>query len=333
MRRLASSRLIAALLSASFLFSPTAALGQTMVRVCARPPDVPPNTGRWAYGAGEGRGEGQSEGDQRERPAVKKLDEPQWNKDHDCGQVLPCEKMQRGDGPVIASGKGNGTSDGDGEGDGPKKDAADNAAEQLALAAGLANLDVGEDIHRKDGKQHGIVGGSNPSGIDHVAAQAAVAALILGMAVLTAPGKAFVKRLETAIQKKQPLILKEAAELTEETAEELAKHYGAQIADALAHNGAIGPYRLWKKFTSGLGSQYQAHHILEKAMARDLQLAKNFDDLPSVILTDAQHKKITAALREKKPTINGVQDLWDTYQKVYKDHPHWLEAIKPYFKK
>jgi len=26
------------------------------------------------------------------------------------------------------------------------------------------------------------------------------------------------------------------------------------------------------------------------------------------------------------------KNLWEIYQKVYKDHPHWLKTIEDYFK-
>ncbi|MDI1475918.1 hypothetical protein [Polyangium sp. y55x31] len=86
------------------------------------------------------------------------------------------------------------------------------------------------------------------------------------------------------------------------------------------------------KFTKDLGGSYQAHHILEEAMARKLELVKNFDKLPAVILTEAQHKNITRFLNRKRPNLKA-EELWKLYEEVYKPFPHWLEAIKPYFGK
>lgn len=70
-------------------------------------------------------------------------------------------------------------------------------------------------------------------------------------------------------------------------------------------NGAIASYEVMREFTKNLKGSYQAHHILEEAMARKLELAKNFDKLPAVILTEAQHKKITQALALKRPKKLG----------------------------
>jgi hypothetical protein len=53
---------------------------------------------------------------------------------------------------------------------------------------------------------------------------------------------------------------------------------------------------------------------------------------PAIILSDTEHKAITAALNAQKKSIRTAQDLWAVYQDVYRDYPRWLEAIKPYFK-
>ena len=60
----------------------------------------------------------------------------------------------------------------------------------------------------------------------------------------------------------------------------------------------------------------------------------NADKVPSVILTDAEHKAVTAELRVDTAGVEDVKQLWAAYQRAYAKHPaHWLEAIKPYFVK
>jgi hypothetical protein len=89
-----------------------------------------------------------------------------------------------------------------------------------------------------------------------------------------------------------------------------------------------------REFTRGLEGDFQAHHILEKAMGRDLKLTKKqLDEIPSVILTKARHKKITDLLDVNRPAERTREVLWEMYEKVYRDYPRWLEAIKPYFGK
>ena len=107
----------------------------------------------------------------------------------------------------------------------------------------------------------------------------------------------------------------------------------AGLAQALNENGAIGAYSVMKQFTDKLGGKYQAHHILEVQFAKKFRLG-NPDKVPSVILTDAQHKAVTAELAVETVKSMSAQELWKAYQKVYKKYPpHWLEAIKPYFAK
>jgi hypothetical protein len=88
-----------------------------------------------------------------------------------------------------------------------------------------------------------------------------------------------------------------------------------------------------KKFTDKLGGAYQAHHILEQKFARDFGLG-NADKLPAVILTDAQHKLITAELKVATAKANTPQKLWIAYQDAYKNYPpSWLDSIASYFVK
>jgi hypothetical protein len=86
-----------------------------------------------------------------------------------------------------------------------------------------------------------------------------------------------------------------------------------------------------KQFTDKLGGRWQAHHILEKKMVRDFGLG-NADRVPSVILTEAEHKKITARLAKATKGVKDAKELWAAYQGVYEDHPTWLAAIRDYFK-
>ena len=107
----------------------------------------------------------------------------------------------------------------------------------------------------------------------------------------------------------------------------------AHLADAMNKSGAIGEYSVMAKFTDGMGGRVQAHHILEVQFAKKFKLG-NPDKMPSVILTDAQHKKVTAELAAETANVKNPQNLWKAYQKVYAKYPpDWLEAIKPYFVK
>jgi len=81
-------------------------------------------------------------------------------------------------------------------------------------------------------------------------------------------------------------------------------------------------------------SRVQAHHILEKSVAKELKLG-NPDQVPSVILTAAEHKAITAKLKAEMKLVNPrtLPEVWAAYQRAYADHPLWLKAIKSYFGK
>ncbi|MRG96562.1 hypothetical protein [Polyangium spumosum] len=206
---------------------------------------------------------------------------------------------------------------------------------ELSIASAMLNGEFNHDLARKDGKRFGIIGGSSEDGVDSAIVQAAAAIAQVASGVLVGQAETFAKKLEEACAKKAPLIIEGAEKVSKETAELLAQQYGRAIAEALEQNGAIGPYKTMREFTRGLEGDFQAHHILEKAMGRDLGLTKEqLDNIPSVILTEAQHKRITRLLDLKRPKMKlDSQTLWDLYEEVYEPFPHWLEAIKPYFGK
>ena len=233
---------------------------------------------------------------------------------------------------------------------GKKKTTADEAAEQLAFTAAIFTLQFNEDTKRPDGKPYGIVGGMNPNGPNNPCLQVVASAVMIATVVLSPAAEAFGKKLETALAKKTPLVMKEMEKMGLDVAEEVAKKLGPQLekasakiaagqgealvrahlADALEKNGAIGPYEVMKQFTDGLGGRWQAHHILEKKWVTKLELG-NADKVPSVILTEAEHKKITAVLAKHAKKIDNAKDLWAAYQEAYIDHPTWLAAIEKYF--
>ncbi|TKD03761.1 hypothetical protein [Polyangium fumosum] len=252
----------------------------------------------------------------------------------DRGGALP-EHAFRSGAPVMSVGscrQTEGGCKGDGTGKGKALTPLERMVRELAIASAMLNGEFNHDLARKDGKRFGIIGGDDEDGVDNAIVQAAAAITQVASAVLVGQAEKFAKKLEEACAKKAPLILQGAEEISAETAELLAKKYGVDIAAALEQNGAIGAYDVMKKFTDGLGGAYQAHHLLEKAMGGELRLtAKQLDKIPSVILTEAQHKEITKLLNAKRPARKTREALWQMYEEVYEPFPHWLKAIKPYF--
>lgn len=217
-------------------------------------------------------------------------------------------------------------------------------ADELAHAGAIATLQMNEE-ERADGKRYGIPGGRSPNGPNNPIAQAVAGGALVVLGVLTAantPAKTikrvsaqFEKVFGEALKKKVPLLVSSIAGMNVEIAKTLANRWGVYLAQALEKNGAIGPYAIMKEFTAGQGGAYQAHHLLEKSMVGEFKLG-NPDLVPSVILTDAEHKVITAELRGWGPIMkeDKLEKLWQKYLDVYgKQHPDWLQAIEPLFTK
>lgn len=230
------------------------------------------------------------------------------------------------------------TGDGTKKGNGVEKTAYEKWCEQVGLLGGVANLQLSEDIKRLDGSKYGIPGGKNPDGIKSPTAQAAAGAVMVAAAVITAGG--FDKKLYDALAKGTPIFIRGGGKAAEQAAEKLVQdaiakygvHGAEDLAAALAKNGAIGEYSVMAKFTQGLGAKWQAHHILEVKFANKYALGAT-DRIPSVILSEAEHKVFTARLAAKTQGVGNAKALWEVYKEVYAKRPLWLAAIESYFKK
>ena len=228
------------------------------------------------------------------------------------------------------------TGDGTKKGNGVEKTVYEKWCEQVGLLGGVANLQLSEDIKRLDGSKYGIPGGKNPNGIKSPTAQAAAGAVMVAAAVITAGG--FDKKLYDALAKGTPIFIRGGGKAAEQAAEKLVQdaiakygvHGAEDLAAALAKNGAIGEYSVMAKFTQGLGAKWQAHHILEVSAAKKLQIVAT-DRLPSVILSEADHKAMTALLAIKTKAAQTPAQLLAGYVEAYDGHPAWLAAIRGYF--
>jgi hypothetical protein len=244
----------------------------------------------------------------------------------------------------------------------------------LAILAALASSDTSGDLKDPNGKRYGIPSGKNPDGPDSMLLQAGVSVFaIIGLPVKS--GKEYIQQVIRAIsERKAPTILdpkllsKEIAEkLAEEPKQEAVQKaiaelklgntkpfdalesFGKAMAPSLREAGAILPYSRARIFTRGWEGKFQAHHALEVDMAEEVfgMTKGEIDDIPAIILSDAEHKVVTKNLdaargkvldrlrREGKVENPQMSpgDLWQVYKEAYADHQPWLDAIYPYFVK
>ena len=197
----------------------------------------------------------------------------------------------------------------------------------------MATMQMNEDLHRPDGKRHGIVGGKDPKGINNPIVQAIAGTLLLSAAIVGDPIK-LARQIKEASRKGLRIIITSVDEKGLKLAEKLAAKHGLHLADAMNKIGMIAPYNFMQIFTARMKNRVHAHHILEVYWAKEFTLGST-DLMPSVILTQAEHTEISNALRKaaEAKEITNLAQLWSMYEKVYKRHPEWLDAIKSYFGK
>jgi hypothetical protein len=99
----------------------------------------------------------------------------------------------------------------------------------------------------------------------------------------------------------------------------------------------IATYEVLRIAVSGWEGRYQAHHIVEAQVLR--MLGHDVNTCPAVILTEAEHKAITAKLRlgDLEPSNLKYMDvskkeILEAYEQAYADRPLWLDVVRPYFK-
>lgn len=222
------------------------------------------------------------------------------------------------------------------DGKGPPLSVFERISRNLAVGGALAQGDTSGNLKDPNGHRSGIPGGKNVGGFSFPPLQAGVALLqILSSAGMTP--KSFIDDVVKFGKHGQRTLIKEADEKIVKVADELiAKHGRYEMAKGLQEMQTIIPYAMGEKFTKDLGGKFQAHKIFEKRALKELLGRDDFDKLPSVILTDKEHQAISAALDAEWRKVGKdkmtLEKLRRIYKDVYKDYPHWLEAIESYLR-
>ncbi len=228
-------------------------------------------------------------------------------------------------------------------GSGPPLSTFERFARNLALGAAIANMDTSGNAKDPNGNRHGMVNGTNVGGWSFPPLQAGLSTIQIITSVGLSP-KTFVEKIAAATKRGQRVIINAADNAALQMADELVKQAGqVEVAKGLQEISAVLPFNMGQKFTKGLESKFQAHKIFEKQAFEHFGVGKFGDDAiakaPSVILTDAEHQAITKELNkfwrdvaQKRKLVKNYKasqkELRALYERVYKDHPHWLQAIE-----
>ncbi|MBK9260600.1 MAG: hypothetical protein IPM54_12350 [Polyangiaceae bacterium] len=262
-------------------------------------------------------------------------------------------------------GDGQTTSTSGPDGNGPPLNFLQVLSRNLAIAGALASGDTSGSLKDPNGSRYGIPSGKNAGGPDLLLLQAAAGTFaVIGIPFKS--GKEFIDTVTRALSQKKVAGILDPKVLSREIAEQLAhepeqavidkaiaalkqgntkpfealESFGKAMAPSLRDAAVILPYSRAKIFTRGWEGKFQAHHILEVDMGdKVFKLGKAIDDVPAIVLSEAEHKAVTKALEEARATVLAgtgkkypdQQQLWAIYQKVYAPYPSWLKAIESYF--
>ncbi len=208
----------------------------------------------------------------------------------------------------------------------------DQLAQNMVIAGAFVSGMTGETLRHPQGVAGGMPGGKNIGGPNLPILQLVVGTAMVALAVVTTVGM-FEQKLLEATKKKVPAIFPEGS-IDKQVADDLLKLYGDELPNALHQLKTVLPYDIAQKFTKGYGHVFEGHHLFEREMMTKLGVG-GADKAPVVILLKDQHKKMTAALaaeKATKPQPISMADLWAVYEKVYGGTPHYLDAIRHYFR-
>ncbi len=224
-------------------------------------------------------------------------------------------------------------------GQGPALSTFEQIANNTIVGGALAQGNTSAPLNQANGHRNGMPGGKNVGGFSFPLLQMGVGAFMVLSAVGVQPKK-FIDFIVQASKKGQRVVIEKADQAALSLADDLIQQHGQyEMAKGLEEMQTVMPYAMGEKFTQGLGNKFQAHKIFEKQALekfKDLTGRTDIEKLPSVILTEAEHKKITNALAKawkaygpKKGEKATVEQLRAIYNHAYKlDYPHWLEIIE-----
>jgi len=239
--------------------------------------------------------------------------------------------------PATAPKKGDGkmTDTSSPDGKGPPLTFLEEVTRQMSIAGQLASGNTTGSLKDPNGSRSGMPGGQNVGAFSFPPLQAGVAIIQILTSVGLTPKK-FIEKVGEFAAKGQRTVINEVNQTTIKLADELIEKHGQYVmAESLRDVQTVLPYSIAQKFTAGLEGKFQAHKIFEKRGFKEFGI-KGVDDAPSIILTQERHTQISNALNAEWKAAEGgrpkdLTALWKIYKKVYKDDPHWLEAIKHYF--
>ena len=217
-------------------------------------------------------------------------------------------------------------------GQGPPLETWEKFLQDFVIGTEILSGDVSGKLDDPEGARYGVPAGKKAGGFSFPPLQVGYA-LVKVLSTVGMTPKSFVDDIVRFAKNGQRCVIKEADEKLLKMADDLiAQHGRYEMAEGLRKMGVIMPYALAEKFTAKLGAKFQAHKIFEKRAINLLPKGTDIGKLPAVILTEAEHQAITSALAKRStPPPENLMKLREIYRDIYKDHPHWLEAIEPYF--
>ena len=256
----------------------------------------------------------------------------------DLGQG--CGGTGKGTGTQAGTGTGTGTTAESGSsGKGPPLTFLEAFGREVGIFGALSSGDTSGSLADPNGSRYGVPNGTSVDGFNFLWLQ-----IVYGtMESVSSPiksSKGFVKTIADAWKKKARLWIPKPDHLPMEVVDDLLKTHGKSMAPSMHQLKTIMPYSRALEFTKEWRGVYQAHHILEVDMIGKFKMG-SAEHAPAIILKKEEHQQFTNALNAARaawrPPYRGAKfgkdDLWKIYQTVYRDHPHWLEAIKSYFGK
>ncbi len=111
----------------------------------------------------------------------------------------------------------------------------------------------------------------------------------------------------------------------------VAANTGSRFGSLTHSSSGIAPYRVQRTVTAGQGGSIEAHYLIEGRFS-DV-IGQTVEDMPSIVLTQAEHRVFTNAWRNAipyGPSGTGAAtpaQVEGAAQQIYREYPEILQAL------
>jgi hypothetical protein len=139
------------------------------------------------------------------------------------------------------------------------------------------------------------------------------------------------QKLRDSISNNTPMAEIRVGDLSPNGATILANAFGESLTAAMAQQSVVGPLNVLQKMVPpGKNPAWNVFTLVNNQWMADREIIAP-DEVPTVMLSIAEHQQRASALASLVPGEIPTKMLHTKYKEAYADKPAWISSIAPYF--